>query len=192
MAPARYRGVGGWLRQAWRSFALAVRRVVMFEDSPERIARGCAAGMFTAYLPIFGQSLAGMLVAWCIRGSALAAIPWSWITNPLTTVPLWYGCYRLGAVLMPGHHTVTWERLRAISDQLQEMSLLNGLAHGVEILGGVFLPLLLGSLIVGLLTALPTWWLVRRAVVAVQAGRAVRCAHWKTRLAPQAPDAKRR
>lgn len=190
MASQRHRGVGGWFRRNWRAFTVSLRRVVMFEDTPERIARGCAAGMFTAYLPIFGQTLVGMLVAWCIRGSVLAAMPWSWITNPLTTVPLWYGCYRLGAALLPGHHTVTWEGLRAIVEHLQAMSLFDGLVHGVEILGGVFLPLLLGTLIVGLLTALPTWWLVRRAVVAVQARRAARCAHWKTRLVPKAPDAK--
>ena len=139
---------------------------------------------------ILFTALVGMLLAWCIRGSVLAAMPWSWITNPLTTVPLWYGCYRLGAALFPGHHTVTWDGLRVIVDQLQAMSLLDGLVHGVEILGGVFLPLLLGTLIVGLLTALPTWWLVRRAAVAVQTRRAARCAHWKTRLAPKAPDDK--
>ena len=190
MAFQGYRGVGGWFQRNWRSFTVSVRKVVMFEDSPERIARGCAAGMFTAYLPLFGQTLVGMLLAWCIRGSVLAAMPWSWITNPLTTVPLWYGCYRLGAALFPGHHTVTWDGLRVIVDQLQAMSLLDGLVHGVAILGGVFLPLLLGTLIVGLLTALPTWWLVRRAAVAVQTRRAARCAHWKTRLAPNAPDDK--
>jgi uncharacterized protein len=172
------------LRQSWRAFALAVRRVVMLEDIPERIARGCGAGMFCAWLPMLGQTFAGMLLAWCIRGSPLAAIPWSWITNPLTTLPIWYGCYRLGAALIPGHEAVTWDGLRAIVEQVEAMSLVDGMLHGVEVLGGVFLPLLLGSVLIGIVTAIPTWWLVRRAVAALQARRAARVAHWKTRLPP--------
>ncbi len=189
MASIRHRGVAGRFRQMWRSFALAVRRVVMLEDDPERIARGCAAGMFTAYLPMIGQSFAGMLVAWLIRGSPLAAIPWTFITNPLTTLPLWYASYRLGAALIPGHQTIGWERLREMVDTLQAMSLADALVSGFTILGGVFLPLLLGSCLIGLVTAVPTWWLVRRAVRAVQARRAARVAHWKTRLVPRAGGA---
>ena len=78
------------------------------------------------------QTFAGMLVAWCIRGSALAAIPWSWITNPLTTLPMWYGCYRLGAVILPGRDVVTWDGLRAILAQLESMRLLDAVLHGVD------------------------------------------------------------
>ena len=185
----RRRGVGGWIRRNLKGFTLAVRRVVMLEDQPERIARGCAAGMATAYLPMLGQTFAGMLLAWCIRGNALAAIPWSWITNPFTTLAIWYGCYRLGAALLPGHETVTWDGLQAIIDRLQGMAMVDGLLHGAEVLGGVFLPMLLGSVLIGLITAVPTWWLVRRAVVAVQARRAARAAHWRTRLAPGSGDA---
>lgn len=189
MASVRHRGVVGRFRQAWRGFALSVRRVVMLEDDPERIARGCGAGMFCAYLPMLGQTFAGMLLAWLIRGSPLAAIPWSWITNPLTTLPLWYMCYRLGAALIPGHQTIGWEGLQGLIDTLQAMSLVDGLLHGAEILGGVFLPLLLGSCLIGTATAIPTWWLVRRAVRAVQARRAARAAHWKSRLVPRAGGA---
>lgn len=189
MASIRHRGVVGRCRQAWRGFVLAVRRVVMLEDDPERIARGCAAGMFTAYLPMFGQTFAGMLLAWLIRGSPLAAMPWSWITNPLTTLPLWYGCYRLGAALIPGHATIGWDRLREMVESLQAMGLVDALVHGAGILGGVFLPLLLGACLIGLATAIPTWWLVRRAVRALQARRAARAAHWKSRLVPGPPGA---
>lgn len=185
----RHRGVGGWFRRNIKGFGLMVRRVVMLEDQPERIARGCAAGMATAYLPMLGQTIVGMVLAWCIRGSPLAAMPWSWITNPLTTLPVWYGCYRLGAALIPGHETITWHGLQAMVDQVQAMSLVDGALRSAEVLGGVYLPMLVGSLIIGIATAIPTWWLVRRAVIVVQARRAARCAHWKTRLVPKAPDA---
>lgn len=189
MPSVRHRGVVGKCRQAWRSFALAVRRVVMLEDEPERIARGCAAGMATAYLPMLGQTFAGMALAWVMRGSLLAAVPWSWITNPLTTLPLWYACYRIGAALLPGHQAIGWERLRGLVDTVQAMEFLDGLLHSAEVLGGVFLPMLLGSVIVGAVTAVPTYYLVRRAVRAVQARRAARAAHWRARLGASAGGA---
>lgn len=179
-----------WLRAQWRSAAVAVRRVVTLTDTPERIARGCAAGIGTAFLPMLGQTLVGMAVAWCVRGSVLAAVPWSWITNPLTTLPLWYACYRLGAALLPGDEVITWNGLRGIIEQFQGMSFLDGLLHGVEVLGGVLLPMLVGSLIIGAVCAAPTYWLVRRAVTALQARRAARAAHWKTRLVPGSPGGK--
>lgn len=185
----RNRGVGGWFRRNWKGFTLAVRRVVMLEDQPERIARGCAAGMATAYLPMLGQTFVGMLLAWCIRGSPLAAMPWSWVTNPFTTLPIWYGCYRLGTMLLPGYDAVTWLELGQMVEQIQALSLVDGALRSAQVFGSVFVPMLIGSLIVGVATAIPTWWLVRRAVTAVQARRAARCAHWKTRLVPKAPDA---
>lgn len=189
MPRLRYRGALGWLVRQWRAFALAVRRVVMLEDSPERIARGCAAGMFSAYLPLFGQTFVGMALAWLMRGSVLAAVPWSWISNPLTTLPIWYACYRLGAALIPGHATVDWEGLRALYERFQGMELVDGLLHGIEVLGGIFLPLLLGTVLVGVVAAVPTWWVVRRAVLAVQARRQARTAHWRGSLAGRAAAA---
>ncbi len=189
MTAQRHRGAGGWFRRSLKVFALAVRRVVMLEEQPERIARGCAAGMATAYLPMLGQTFAGMLLAWCIRGSPLAAMPWSWLTNPFTTLPIWYGCYRLGTAILPGYEAVSWLELGQMVEHIQAMSLIDGVLRSAEVLGSVYLPMLLGSLIIGLVTAIPTWWLVRRAVAAVQARRATRCAHWKSRLVPKVPDA---
>jgi uncharacterized protein (DUF2062 family) len=74
-------------------------------------------------------------------------------------------------------------------EQIQALSLVEGALRSAEVFGSVFVPMLIGSLIVGMATAIPTWWLVRRAVTAVQVRRAARCAHWKTRLVPKAPDA---
>ena len=188
-ASQRHRGLDGWFRRNWRGFSLALRRIIMLEDHPERIARGCAAGMATAYLPMLGQTFVGMFLAWCIRGSPLAAMPWSWVTNPFTTLPIWYGCYRLGILLIPGYVPVGWLELGQMVEQVQAMSLVDGALRSAEVLGSVFVPLLLGAVLVGLATAIPTWWLVRRAVIAVQRRRSERCAHWKTRLVRQASDA---
>jgi len=92
-------------------------------------------------------------------------------------------------MILPGYDAVGWYELRFMVEQIQAMSLIDGTLHSAEVLGGVYVPMLIGSLLVGLVTAVPTWWLVRRAVIALQTKRAARCAHWKTRLVPKAPDA---
>lgn len=180
----------GRLRRTWRSVLLPLRRVVMLEDTPERIARGSAAGMLTAYLPTVGQTFIGMAVAWLMRGSTLAAIPWSWITNPFTTLPLWYASYRIGCVVIGREAVVTMGGLATAYADLAGRGLWDALVHGAAILGGMFLPMLLGSLLLGLVTAIPTHWLVRRAVEAVQTRRARRAAEWRERLARGGPGAR--
>jgi uncharacterized protein (DUF2062 family) len=172
-----------WLRAWWRPFGVQVRRTVMLQDDPGRIGRGAAAGMATAYLPIFGQLPLGMALAWAIRGNVIASLPWTWITNPVTTPFIWYGCYRLGAALWPGHQTLTWDEVHVLLDRLAEMGWREAVGHGLDVVGSIWLPTLLGSLIIGGVLSLATWWLVRRGVQALQARRARRTAHWRERLA---------
>lgn len=172
----------------WRSLLIAVRAVTTLSDHPDRIARGSAAGMMCAYLPMVGQTVAGMALAWLVRGAPLAAVPWSWITNPFTTLPIWYACYRLGVALLPGRTAVGWDELSAAFTRLDALPFWDALAHGAGVLGVLYLPMLLGSLVVGLATALPTWYLIRRWVISVQAARRSRAAAWRARLAPGLPD----
>jgi hypothetical protein len=173
------------LQRSWRQFCLALRKVMALEDSPDRIARGCAAGMFFAYPPMLGQTLGGMALAWLLRGNVLAAIPWSWISNPLTTLPIWYGCYLLGTSILPGYEVLTWERLKDIFTELDNLSIRDALSHGLSTAGDVLLPTVLGSTIVGILSALPTYWLVLRGVQAIQRHRAHRADAWRQHTARQ-------
>lgn len=74
---------------------------------PEYVARGTALGMMLAFTPTIG--LHGILVAalWGIgdrgfnwRFSPVVAFAWTWISNPLTALPIYYLLYVTGQILL--------------------------------------------------------------------------------------------
>ncbi len=106
--------------------------------SRRSVAMGGAIGVFYAFMPIVGQMPLAALTAVLLRGNIALALALTWISNPITAPPLFYGCYRLGQLLLgsyasqePYHFSVQW--------------FLNNLT-----------PLALGSLVAGLLAALAT------------------------------------
>ena len=90
-------GLGPWLihklRWLWQQ-----------DGSPAHRARGLAAGVFTGCLPFFGlQIVLGVALAATIRGNRILAAAGTWISNPLTTLPICWLNYQLGALLIgPG------------------------------------------------------------------------------------------
>ena len=71
------------------------------EGSPGERARGIAVGVFSGCFPFFGfQTLLGIALASLFRGNHLLAISGTWISNPLTYVPLYWFNYRIGAFLL--------------------------------------------------------------------------------------------
>ncbi|MEL6677337.1 MAG: DUF2062 domain-containing protein [Pseudomonadota bacterium] len=98
-----------WLRQGiypktgWRRAAsYMVHRVRRLPDSPHRVARGLACGVFVSFSPLFGfHFVYAALMAWLIRGNIIAALIGTFFGNPLTfpliaTLSLWIGRGILG------------------------------------------------------------------------------------------------
>jgi len=76
---------GGWAR----AFHYVKHRMRRLPDSPERIARGIFAGVFTAFTPFYGLHFfiaAGL--AFILRGNIIAALMATFFGNPLTYVPI--------------------------------------------------------------------------------------------------------
>lgn len=72
---------GGWRRAS----GYVWHRLRRLPDSPERIARGIAAGIFVSFLPIYGiHFISAALCAWAIRGNILAALLGTFFGNPFT------------------------------------------------------------------------------------------------------------
>lgn len=181
----------GFWRGQWYAATSMVRSAVHLHDNPGRIARGSAAGIFCAFLPIFGQTIAGIAIAWAIRGNLLASIPWSWISNPFTTLPIWYGCYVLGAVIMPGYQLIGYHRLVEQVSQLANVSWWQALTSGSQLVGAIFVPALVGSCVIGVVVAVPGYFAVRSLVFMAQARRAQRSATWRETIKasqPREPD----
>jgi len=126
------------------------------EGSHGERARGLAAGVFTGCYPFFGlQIVLGVALASLVRGNHLLAAAGTWISNPLTSLPLYWFNYQVGSWLLgpgPGFPSL---------DQIKEGALWD--------LGAAFSSrLLLGSTLVGLISALVVsglyWLSLRRQV----------------------------
>jgi uncharacterized protein (DUF2062 family) len=91
--------------------------------------------------------LAGVTAIY-FRINVAVAILASWITNPITIGPLYYGCYRLGLLLMGRQATTDREGFFSIN-----------LGNLLEDVGE---PLLLGCLVSGVAIAGLAYWSVNR------------------------------
>lgn len=104
------------------------------------IAGGTAIGIFCAFLPMPFQMLPAAMLAILFRANIPISIALVWLTNPLTVVPVAWATYHLGA-LMLGTDT-NW----SVND------------IGLEWMWANYLPLLLGSLVVGIVLAIAGWF----------------------------------
>lgn len=176
-------------RRFWFTMIRALRGAVLLEDTPHRIALGCACGIFAAPLPLFGQAFVGALVAKLSGGNVIASLPWTFLSNPFTTLPIWYGCYRLGMLITPGAWPqVSFERVREIVDGFLHLSWADGFVTGYNLVVEILVPLVVGALVVGALAGFGSYFLIRRLVVALQERRRRRRAQWQV-PPPAAPVA---
>lgn len=106
-----------------------------------------ALGMFCAFIPVPFQMVIAAAGAIWIRANVLLAVPMVWISNPVTMGPLYYFCYLVGAEMLglePGgfHFELSFDWL------------LSGLV-------AFWQPFLLGCFVVGAVSALASFLLVR-------------------------------
>ena len=110
--------------------------------SPLFNAKGVAIGVFSGCFPFFGfQTLLGLFLARILKGNLFLAAIATWISNPLTYVPLYYFNYKVGSILLKGSSNTIIERDLSLNALWQK--------------GGIFsMRLILGSSLVGLFLAM--------------------------------------
>jgi len=144
-----------------------VYRVLGINDTPHRIALGVAVGMFVAWTPTVGiQMVLTAFIAAMLGANKVVGLPWVWISNPATMLPIYYWNYRIGRLMLGGD----WPPLR-----LRKVVRTEGwwqkfwvLLHETVV---VAWPLWMGSLIVAAATAVPTYFIIRWAVIAYRRHR---------------------
>ena len=76
-------------------------RLIRQEGSPAAIARGLASGVFAGLFPLFGlQTIIGLGIATVCRGNKLIAAAGTWVSNPLTYVPIYFFNFRVGLLTL--------------------------------------------------------------------------------------------
>lgn len=100
----QWRSVRFWQRRLRQNLGKAIAWMRRQEGSPGHQARGLAIGVFIGCLPIFGlQMLVSLGLASSVRGNRFLAMAGTWISNPVTNLPLFWFSYQLGSLLMgPG------------------------------------------------------------------------------------------
>jgi hypothetical protein len=104
-------------------------------------------GVFCAFIPVPFQMLIAAVGAIWLRVNILVAVPMVWVSNPFTMGPLYYFCYLIGVKILhlePGgfHFELSFEWL-------------------ISGLSAIWQPFLLGCFVVGLVTAVASFVLVR-------------------------------
>ena len=77
------------------------------EGSPYQRACGLGLGVFSACFPFFGlQTLIGIFLAKIFNANSLLAALGTWISNPITYLPLYLFNYRIGSFFFDEEETL--------------------------------------------------------------------------------------
>lgn len=170
---------GGWAR----AFHYVKHRVRRLPDSPEKIARGIFAGLFTTFTPFYGlHFVIAALLARLLKGNILAALMATFFGNPLTFLPI-------GVIALKiGHFILGTELHQEVDDSLADKfigageDLLNNLwalftdadAHWTrlgEFYDEVFFPYMIGGILPGIVTGIIGYYLSVPVIAAYQKHR---------------------
>ncbi len=121
-----------------RGFRYLYIRFIRLRATPAEISRGLAIGVFWGMFPLPGLQMAiAVITAAFLRGNKLAAAAGTWLSNPLTTLPLTALNFQVGQWVL-GREAIAFSSssLRSVNQILQ--------------LGGdILVSYLVGCLVVG-------------------------------------------
>ncbi|MEM7608644.1 MAG: DUF2062 domain-containing protein [Myxococcota bacterium] len=169
----------GGRRGLWwaRLKGVVVHRILGVQDTPHRIAWGMAIGTVIAFTPTIGlQVMLYLLFATVLRANKLSGVPILFISNPVTAVPLYYGCWRLGVLLLgssadEGGDRSRFEAFAGGGDLGDSLLSAEFWSAAWDTLKDVGAELWLGSVALGVAFAIPFYFLTRVAVVRFRARR---------------------
>jgi uncharacterized protein len=180
-----------WPRRSFaRSAKYVFYRLWRLSGSPHAIAIGCAIGVFIGFTPLYGfQFLLAVALAWGVGGSMIAAVLGTFVANPLSFPLIWYSTYKAGCIMLTGNLFGACGSLpegfadwaSSIFARLMDFSVETAimLFQGVW---PVFKPMALGSLPLGALAAVATYFAVRQMVNLRQRQRRERLAEMAAKV----------
>tara|TARA_Y100001970_G_C13808750_1_gene638883 strand:- start:149 stop:598 length:450 start_codon:yes stop_codon:yes gene_type:complete len=116
--------------------------------SPFFNAKGFAIGVFSGCFPFFGfQTFLGVFLAKLAKGNLFLAAMGTWISNPLTYIPLYYFNYKVGSIFFKNTPKIIFDKNLTFNDLWGQGRMFSFI-------------LILGSSLVGLILAFITGLIV--------------------------------
>lgn len=96
----------GELSTEWylRPFNVLIHDPALWSVHRRGVTKAVAIGLFFAMLPIVGQMVLAALMALWVRVNLPVAVASTWVSNPVTFVPIYYPAYKLGALILGVPH----------------------------------------------------------------------------------------
>lgn len=160
-----------WPSMGWRAFArYLVLQVLRLADNPHKVALGVAVGIFVSWTPLLGfHNLLIVILCWICGASILAGLASAFLGNPWTLPLMWWSAYELGQRVLGLHHV-------KVLKVLESLTFHKLWAHLWPLLKLVFLPTMLGAVILGFVSGAVSYWLTLVMMRAYTARRAKRWA----------------
>lgn len=139
----------------WRRFKAFLDQVAGMDETPHELALGLAIGIFVGFLPCMGvQTWVALPLATIFRGNKILAIAGVWISNPVTFVPFYYSCYRVGLWFYTPVSRLGTAEFRALAADASMTRML-------EMGKALVVPLTVGSLVLGIPAGVLTYFGLR-------------------------------
>lgn len=145
----------------WRKLTQPLFEKRLWRPCRDTVATGLAVGLFFGMLPMIPQSIFAGIVAMWMRANVPFALAATWLSNPLTNVPIWAAQLWLGNWLQ-SHLNLPIPEVLGMTKPIPGLGVVNA---GNFILGAGVSGLLLGALafpLVHLFSALMPHHLPRR------------------------------
>jgi hypothetical protein len=146
-----------------------IKWLVRLRRSPRAISGGFALGTFVAFTPTIGVQFAIVIFLATIlnlnRPAALIAI---WITNAATMAPIYAFNYLIGTFIWPGPPVsevyATFQQLALTLLSLDMWDMLEQFREVMNLGQEIIIPLVVGSTVVGLLSAATVYAISQRLI----------------------------
>ncbi len=131
-----------------KSLRKQLKGLLSLNDTPERVAKSAALGIFISITPAFGvHTFMALGIAALFRINKTAAVLGSFFNNHLMAIPIYYICYKIG-IFITG---------KDVNFAIKPLSFSRYLHLGLDVL----IPLWIGSVIVGTAISLPMFFIIK-------------------------------
>ena len=131
-----------------------LRNILTIKDSPHRLASAFAAGVFIGMSPLLGfHTILGIAAAWIFGLNRIVTITGVFVTNPWTIVPIYTFSAYIGAKCLGIKQAlpkIDWAHI-TFSNSAHELKPL-------------LIPFVLGTLLIGLISAVISYFIIYHAV----------------------------